>query len=554
MIKNGIRTIAARTRLAQEEGVALVVASGIILVLGIFSAAVAAGAVELGSSSNKDRNAKRALAFADAGLRQGMYRLNMVAPDDTDCLGAMTVSTKACDAVAANLGNGNSYRYYLSPTLETQADLDNCVGNPVTTSGQTTVEQRCLTAIGRTASGIERRVQFRIAGVRSLPEFNIPGIQGFNCVSFGPSCDANATPQCTIGNQSGNGNVSGDVGSNGQICVSGNQSTCQHAPGDSNPPTFYNGGGGTPTNGGGSCQFDELAQNPAFQPLHLATYFDPTWWDPGGAGSDTDDTKLAANNENDELVDPANGNITGCPTNSTVTVTPDRQLIVPNSCDLRIPGGTYNFCRVYVDQSATITITGTSTVPAPGDPTVLLIDSPYRVNSGCSQLQGGTQEPDTAGQPCPGNVNDTPDCADGSVRVENSNDVGSVPKSFFVRVYGNPCSVSVYQGQTTPPSGGTVALCPSGASQVVCCSVNFRNANGWDININAPFSDVTFENNGNVNGAIIGRTVDFENGGTFSWDDPNSSGPGFPFVRYYPAAWAECSTRSFSDTDPAANC
>src|SRR5688572_13752449 len=90
-----------RARLAAEDGVALVVASGIILVMGVFVAAVAASALRVSGSSNDDRSGKRAVAVAEAGIRAATYRLNQQNPSATTCLTTANSVYPAADPAGA---------------------------------------------------------------------------------------------------------------------------------------------------------------------------------------------------------------------------------------------------------------------------------------------------------------------------------------------------------------------------------------------------------------------------------------------------------------------
>ena len=68
------------SRLARQEGVALPAAMGMMLVISLLVTAFFALAIRTSDSANTDRNAKRALAAAEAGLQTAIYRLNSIRP------------------------------------------------------------------------------------------------------------------------------------------------------------------------------------------------------------------------------------------------------------------------------------------------------------------------------------------------------------------------------------------------------------------------------------------------------------------------------------------
>src|SRR5918912_893105 len=109
-----------RVRLAGEEGAAMIVATGALLVMMILVAAVQSGAISVRNSSSKDRNSKRALAAANAGLSVATDRVLRMKPAGV----------------------------------------------------------RCITSIGR-ANGVTRRVQSRLVW---LPQFPFLGILGLSSV------------------------------------------------------------------------------------------------------------------------------------------------------------------------------------------------------------------------------------------------------------------------------------------------------------------------------------------------------------------------------------
>src|SRR2546421_7610639 len=66
-----------------EDGVAMIVAMGALTVILLLTALAAAAAVQLSTSSNQDRNDKRAFQAAEAGLQVATYRMNKLVPGPT---------------------------------------------------------------------------------------------------------------------------------------------------------------------------------------------------------------------------------------------------------------------------------------------------------------------------------------------------------------------------------------------------------------------------------------------------------------------------------------
>ena len=113
--------------LRREEGVALPVAMGVLAVISGLAALVSAGAVQVNTTSGVDRDSKRALAAAEAGLRAATYRVNKLGPSNALCA---TDQTSATCAVQQSLGNGATYSYDVSPVLA-DAVADRCAGLPI---------------------------------------------------------------------------------------------------------------------------------------------------------------------------------------------------------------------------------------------------------------------------------------------------------------------------------------------------------------------------------------------------------------------------------------
>jgi hypothetical protein len=122
----GFRKVMSRM-LAAEEGVALVVSVSVLMTGGALAAVAATEAVVADSQSLRDRNVKRAVAAADAGIEVGVYRMNkfasvldavnqcVVRNDTTGVLGVEAVQADGwCREQEEDLGEGARFSYRVS--------------------------------------------------------------------------------------------------------------------------------------------------------------------------------------------------------------------------------------------------------------------------------------------------------------------------------------------------------------------------------------------------------------------------------------------------------
>jgi Tfp pilus assembly protein PilX len=189
-----------RQLLRSEDGVALPVASGLLLVVSILVVGFFAVSLRVNDTSVEDRSAKRALAAAEAGLQTAIYRLNSLNASATDnatrCLRAGWENPQPngeCLGLTESLGNGAEYTYFVTPASSASAG---CVTVPGTV---TTTSDRCITSIG-TVGGVSRRIQTRVVQSPTIPDFNTTGLVGKSLVYAWNSV-----------------NLTTDVGSNSQV-------------------------------------------------------------------------------------------------------------------------------------------------------------------------------------------------------------------------------------------------------------------------------------------------------------------------------------------------
>jgi Tfp pilus assembly protein PilX len=334
----------ARGRFGSQEGVALPVATAMMLVISLFVVAFFTTALRVNDTSVDDRASKRALAAAEAGLQMAMYRLNnrIGANQATQCLTTdwVPLDGDRCPGLTETVGNEASYTYYVTPELDRlPAAQRTCVVVPGQTLAGT---DRCITAIG-TASGVERRVQVRASTVTGAASYKSIGLMSKSLMYAGNSSE-----------------IKSDVGVNG-IAHFGNSAqtvttpvvygTLLRAPGST-----YEESGSSQVIAGGQ------------QSVSTPFVFPPI---------DFEAAEIAAEATNLKTLPPwiaPSGSVYNAVTKH-FTVTGEATL----------PAGTYYFCRFYMENSAKLTFTSY--------PIQIYVDSPSREGSLCT----GAGQGDPAG-------------------------------------------------------------------------------------------------------------------------------------------------------------
>jgi len=315
---------AARARLAQERGVALVAALSALLVILLLSAAAAAVSMQTNHYANRDYHNKNALEAAEAGLQVALYRLNMLQPADGNCIGDAVASPGTdgwCQSSTTTLGNGSSYQYYTTPVL---AGGSTCAGYTVSDSSSSVdgVSNRCITAVG-TSNGVTARSQIRAAAFTPREAFPA-GITGINGIT-------NNNNAYIDGAEASNQTI---TSSNGVQIVDGVEL---------GPSGTYQGSG-----------------NPSRTTLSSPIVLDPV--NTGNSATTNDDARIS------DGLDNSSG-ITFDATTRTLSTT-------NNHATLTLGGAVYNFCQVNISNNVRINI-------APGAHVEIFIDSPYDPGSGC---------------------------------------------------------------------------------------------------------------------------------------------------------------------------
>ncbi len=347
---------AARSHaVSDERGAAMIIAVMVLLITFVLAGAAVTVAVQNNMFSRADVNRKNALEAAEAGLQVALYRLNMLRPDDSHCVGdavASPNSTGTCASSSYTLGNGSSYSYVMTPLAGTGAA---CVG--LTVIGDTNISQRCVTAVGVSGS-VAVRSQIRAAAFGARPLFPVSGITGLTGLT-----------------NSNNVQIGGWEASNGQISASNNAvitgslelgpaGSYSHANNASNPPQVPLSGpivlspvnpgtsnqtslGGCPTRaaaGFPACNDDYRISNYLNNPSHPTAPYDQ-------------------------------------PTGTVAFNSATRAFSMINNASITLGGGIYNFCSFSAANNATINL-------APGTKTEIIIDSPDDPGSGCPAASG----------------------------------------------------------------------------------------------------------------------------------------------------------------------
>jgi Tfp pilus assembly protein PilX len=173
-----------RHLMRSQDGVALPVASGLLLVVSILVVGFFTVSLRVNDTSVEDRSSKRALAAAEAGLQMAVYRLNQLnqtaSANVNSCLTTTWVPqpTGECPGLTESLGNGAQYTYWVS-----QATASGSAGCVTLPGGQTSTSDRCITSVG-TVNGVSRRIQTRVLQqpTVSVPDFNNVGLVGKSLV------------------------------------------------------------------------------------------------------------------------------------------------------------------------------------------------------------------------------------------------------------------------------------------------------------------------------------------------------------------------------------
>ncbi len=179
-----------------EQGVALPTVIGALTITTGLAAGTFAVTIQGNHASQRDRDLKRALGAAEAGLQMAALKVSELGNiPATKC-----VTTAAVDPLAGNecpstdwipMGNGARYRYVVSQA--------SAAGDCASLAATSAVD-RCITAIGE-VNDVRRRLQMRFAYQAPFAPWGSAGLVGKDKVDIG----LNKTINSTVGT---NGNVS----------------------------------------------------------------------------------------------------------------------------------------------------------------------------------------------------------------------------------------------------------------------------------------------------------------------------------------------------------
>lgn len=168
--------------LRRQDGIALPVVIGSLTVVTGLAVTTFAVSVESHHASSRDRDSKRALAAAEAGLQVAMLRITDLDPDPSLCVTNAVVGVDAttgeCPATGeVSIGNGATYNYVVStPANGTCATIPGFTPN--------LAEDRCITSTG-TVNGVKRRLQMRFYFQPPFLPWANAGLVGKNKVDIG---------------------------------------------------------------------------------------------------------------------------------------------------------------------------------------------------------------------------------------------------------------------------------------------------------------------------------------------------------------------------------
>jgi Tfp pilus assembly protein PilX len=172
-----------------QDGIAMPVVIGALTITTGLAAGTFAVVIEGNHASVRDRDSKRALAAAEAGLQMAALKVSEIKPTAAQCVTTAAVSpiNGECPSTAPQpIGNGASYSYVVStPSASLQ-----CSTVPGFTPSST--QDRCITAIGMT-NGVRRRLQMRFNYIPPFLPWDQAGLVGKNKVDIGNNKTINST-------------------------------------------------------------------------------------------------------------------------------------------------------------------------------------------------------------------------------------------------------------------------------------------------------------------------------------------------------------------------
>jgi Tfp pilus assembly protein PilX len=556
-------------RLKDESGVALVIAIVVLVIGMLLGTAVVVAATGESSLANRDSGQKRAFEAAQAGLQQTLYELNTLVntnslgPTNLEnyCVAGANASVNAQEVVAAptlnfssaanlyadcasdtqSLGNGAFYTSWTSIVLGLSGQ--GCIGATV---GQSElVTDRCIVSQGiicppsytspTCSNPVTHRVEERVIAGSGKPLFPIQGIIAPNGVLIRNT-----------------GTVNGNISTNAQLAMQQSAKATNPVTLSSQPVAPY------PLISNSAQLGTGLVCNSLNAPLYTTTNSWPAACvqryysngQPAGFSlsdtpppypENTDDSRITcaesgqtcAHDSFTNSSGPCFVNASGCATWNPST----RSLAIPNGVTWTIGGGSYNFCTFNMSGGNA----GTQAVLANGVKTEIYIDSP--ANPSYSPVSGQ----------CPAGSG-TISATQGAAFVNNSSPLpGSTlahdTTALFIYVYGNISPVSNQQANYGYNS------CQLNGNTTDSSCVALGQSSNFYGTVYAPQSDVKIGNTGQTFGGIAGRTVTFDNPGTFTQDvNVTTLVTAAQQALYFRTGWTECHLQATNSNDPMSGC
>lgn len=182
--------------LRREEGIALPVAIGTLTITAGLAAGTFAVVIEGNHASVRDRDSKRALAAAEAGLQMAILKTTELKPSSTQCVtnslvapgsasnDGSTTAANECPRWKASIGNNASYTYVVAtPTSGSCPTVPGFTATPG--------KDRCITSTG-TVNGVKRRLQVRFYFNPPFIPWGNAGLVAKDVVDFGNNATINS--------------------------------------------------------------------------------------------------------------------------------------------------------------------------------------------------------------------------------------------------------------------------------------------------------------------------------------------------------------------------
>jgi type II secretory pathway pseudopilin PulG len=159
-----VSVVRIRQRLANEDGIAVPIVLGVLMVISVLAATLVTVSVQSSTDSKRARNSVQALAAAQAGIAMANYRINKFHPADNQCVTnvASAPNAGADCTYTESTGNGGAYTYYVTQKIPAASGCATLPGTP------TTGTHRCITSTG-TVAGSSRRIQVRVSALPGTP-------------------------------------------------------------------------------------------------------------------------------------------------------------------------------------------------------------------------------------------------------------------------------------------------------------------------------------------------------------------------------------------------